>query len=148
MVAVLILLGGYYAATDGVLPALVSAVLPQELRGSGLGLVATAVSLARLVASVAFGWLWFTRGAPAALVAFAMAAPGHRRQRMGFAPSRPGDNRVMTWRGWVLVAVIATAGSAASAYYALAPRRPCPPGVPGTPPAETPRLSVHLRGRS
>jgi hypothetical protein len=73
--AVLILLGGYYAATDGVLPALVSAVLPQELRGSGLGLVATAVSLARLVASVAFGWLWSTRGAPAALVAFAVALP-------------------------------------------------------------------------
>ena len=73
--AVLILLGGYYAATDGVLPALVSAVLPQELRGSGLGLVATVVSLARLVASVTFGWLWSTRGAPAALTTFAIALP-------------------------------------------------------------------------
>jgi predicted MFS family arabinose efflux permease len=73
--AVLILLGGYYAATDGVLPALVSAVLPQELRGSGLGLAATAVSLARLVASLAFGWLWSARGAPAALMAFAIALP-------------------------------------------------------------------------
>ena len=73
--AVLILLGGYYAATDGVLPALVSAVLPPALRGSGLGLVATTVSLARLVASVAFGWLWSTRGAPAALTVFAVGLP-------------------------------------------------------------------------
>jgi Major Facilitator Superfamily len=73
--AVLILLGGYYAATDGVLPALVSAAVPQELRGSGLGLVATAVSLARLVASVGFGWLWTAQGAPAALLAFAIALP-------------------------------------------------------------------------
>jgi MFS family permease len=73
--AVLILLGGYYAATDGVLPALVSAAVPQELRGSGLGLVATAVSLARLVASVGFGWLWTARGAPAALLVFAIALP-------------------------------------------------------------------------
>ena len=73
--AVLILLGGYYAATDGVLPALVSAVLPPHLRGSGLGLVATAVALARLVASVAFGWLWSTWGGPAALAIFAAAMP-------------------------------------------------------------------------
>jgi len=73
--AVLILLGGYYAATDGVLPALVSAVLPPELRGSGLGLVATAVALARLVASVAFGWLWSAWGGPAALAIFAAAMP-------------------------------------------------------------------------
>jgi MFS family permease len=75
VVAVLLLLGGYYAATDGVLPALLSAVLPPELRGSGLGLVATAVSLARLVASIAFGWLWSARGGPTAIVVFAVAMP-------------------------------------------------------------------------
>jgi len=73
--AVLLLLGGYYAATDGVLSALISGALPRELRGSGLGLVATAVNIARLLASVGFGWLWSRRGGPAALMAFAIAMP-------------------------------------------------------------------------
>lgn len=73
--ASLVLLGAYYAATDGVLPALASAVLPPELRGSGLGLLATAVSLGRLGASVAFGWVWSVWGATAALAAFAAALP-------------------------------------------------------------------------
>jgi MFS family permease len=53
------LLGAYYAATDGVLMALASAVVPDELRGSGLALVRTVTSVSRLLASVAFGALWF-----------------------------------------------------------------------------------------
>jgi hypothetical protein len=73
--AILILLGGYYAATDGVLSALVSGALPRELRGSGLGLVATAVNVGRLVASVGFGWLWSSRGGSAALAMFALLMP-------------------------------------------------------------------------
>jgi MFS family permease len=73
--AALLLLGGYYAATDGVLPAMASAALPRDLRGSGLGLVATATSLARLVASVTFGWVWSRWGAASAVTAFAMALP-------------------------------------------------------------------------
>ena len=54
----LILLGTYYAATDGVLMALASATVPEHLRGSGLALLVTATSLAKLVASIAFGALW------------------------------------------------------------------------------------------
>ncbi|MGE0460997.1 MAG: MFS transporter [Vicinamibacterales bacterium] len=73
--ATLILLGAYYASTDGVLPAMASAALPRELRGSGLGLLATATSLARLVASVAFGWLWSQWGTTEAVTAFATALP-------------------------------------------------------------------------
>src|SRR5919198_1022305 len=46
------LLGAYYAATDGVLMALGSAVVPDEVRGSGLALLGTATSVARLLASL------------------------------------------------------------------------------------------------
>ena len=38
------LLGGYYAATDGVLAALASGILPSAPRGSGLALLATATA--------------------------------------------------------------------------------------------------------
>lgn len=58
IVVTLGLLGAYYAMTDGVLAALASGVLPPEVRGSGLGILGTATSLARLVASVLFGLLW------------------------------------------------------------------------------------------
>jgi MFS family permease len=64
------LLGLYYAATDGVLMAFASAVLPAELRASGLALLVTAIGLARLVSSVLFGTLWTTIGIDAALLSF------------------------------------------------------------------------------
>jgi MFS family permease len=54
----LVLFGAYYAATDGVLMALASPTLPENLRTSGLALLTTATSLTRLVASVLFGALW------------------------------------------------------------------------------------------
>jgi MFS family permease len=69
----LFLLGIYYAATDGVLMALASAVVPEHLRGSGLSLLVTATSLAKLVASIAFGALWTAFDARTAVIAFAIA---------------------------------------------------------------------------
>lgn len=66
------LLGAYYAATDGVLMALASAVLPEALRTSGLALLTTATSLARLVASILFGLLWTWWGVEIAVAAFAV----------------------------------------------------------------------------
>jgi MFS family permease len=71
IVAALGLLGGYYAATDGVLMALGSAVIPEEVRGSGLALLRTATSAARLLASLLFGALWTLWGIDAALACFA-----------------------------------------------------------------------------
>ncbi len=68
----LALLGAYYAATDGVLMALASAVLPPALRASGLALVVTATSLARLLASITFGVLWTAFGLQTAVAAFAV----------------------------------------------------------------------------
>jgi MFS family permease len=73
LVAALSLLGAYYAATDGVLMALGSAVIPEELRGSGLALLGTATSLGRFVASLAFGALWTLWGMDAAIATFAVA---------------------------------------------------------------------------
>ena len=64
--------GAYYAATDGVLMAMASAVLPPELRGSGLAAVVTAITLARLLSSVLFGALWTAFGIDAAVLVFAL----------------------------------------------------------------------------
>jgi MFS family permease len=71
LVAVLMLMGVYYASTDGVLAALGSAVLPEDLRGSGLALLATATGLAQLGASIVLGTLWATLGPQAAFRSFA-----------------------------------------------------------------------------
>ncbi|MFD1149058.1 MFS transporter [Saccharothrix hoggarensis] len=53
----LVLHGLFYAATDGVLSARVSGLVPEALRASGLAVVQTGQALARLVSSVAFGFL-------------------------------------------------------------------------------------------
>jgi MFS family permease len=71
LVAILILLGGYYAASDGVLAALGSADLPEALRGSGLALLGTTTGLTRLLGSVVFGALWTAAGMQAAVAVFA-----------------------------------------------------------------------------
>jgi len=68
LLGILGLLGAYYAATDGVLMALASSVVPEDLRTSGLGLLATVIAGGRLVSSLVFGILWAAVG-PAASVA-------------------------------------------------------------------------------
>jgi MFS family permease len=73
LVGTLGLLGAYYAATDGVLMALGSPVIPAPVRGSGLALLRTTTSLARLFASLAFGALWMVWGIHAAFACFAVA---------------------------------------------------------------------------
>lgn len=70
VIVALILLGVAYAATDGVLMALASALLPPDLRTSGLALVTTATNLGRLAASILFGALWTWQGVSAAIWAF------------------------------------------------------------------------------
>jgi MFS family permease len=64
-------LGAYYAATDGVLMALASAMLPASVRGSGLALIVTATSFGRLLASMLFGALWTALSVETAVLAFA-----------------------------------------------------------------------------
>jgi MFS family permease len=70
-VVVLVLVGSYYAATDGVLMSLVARRLPAEVRGTAMGAVQTAVAGGRLLSSVAFGALWWRTSATAALLVFA-----------------------------------------------------------------------------
>jgi MFS family permease len=69
--AAVVLLGAYYAATDGVLAAAASEALPAELRGTGLALLATGTSSARLLASLSFGLVWTWWGSDAGLRVFA-----------------------------------------------------------------------------
>ena len=57
-VVAVILLGLFYAATDGVFAALASAQLPVERRAAGLAAVSTANDVGRMFASILFGWLW------------------------------------------------------------------------------------------
>lgn len=68
----LLLVGAYYAATDGVLMALASVLLPPRVRSSGLGLLTTAVSVGQLLASVMFGALWSAWGMDTAVGIFGL----------------------------------------------------------------------------
>lgn len=70
---VVALLGAYYAATDGVLMAQASTVVPAAQRGSGLALVATATSLGRMGAAIGFGFAWTLWSRKVAVAAFALA---------------------------------------------------------------------------
>jgi MFS family permease len=82
MVAVVIvtLLGGYYAATDGVLTAMTAARLSSARTGTGLSVLMTSINLSRLAASVVFGSVWTFGGTTVAtggylgLLAIAMVA--------------------------------------------------------------------------
>ncbi len=68
VVAVLLMLGTFYAATDGVLAALASQLVPVASRASGISAAQTVVAAARFGASVAFGVLWQFQGLTTALV--------------------------------------------------------------------------------
>jgi len=73
LVLVLFLHGAYYAATDGVIAALVSGITRSEVRASGLAALTTATSLARLAGSVVVGVVWSWRG-PETVVTVALVA--------------------------------------------------------------------------
>lgn len=66
-------LGTYYAATDGVLQALASEHIAPAVRGRGLALVGTVTSVARLLASVSFGWALTSLGREPAVALFGAA---------------------------------------------------------------------------
>jgi MFS family permease len=67
---ILLLQGLYYAATDGVLAALASALLPEQWRTTGLAIMTTGTGLARLLASLGYGALWTYLGPNQALTIF------------------------------------------------------------------------------
>ncbi|MFD9723107.1 MFS transporter [Streptomyces sp. NPDC059072] len=95
VVGVLVLLGLFYAATDGVLMAAAGAVLPAELRTTGLAVLQTAQALARFAGSVGFGAAWTVWGPGPALAAGAcglllsVASAGVRAVFRGRGPRVP-----------------------------------------------------------
>jgi MFS family permease len=73
VVLVLLLLGSFYAATDGVLAALATQSVPEDSRASGIAAAQTVVALARFACSVGFGLLWQLSGRETALWVMAAA---------------------------------------------------------------------------
>ena len=73
LILCLVALGGFFAATEGVMPALAGAMLPEKLQASGLGILTTVVSIGSLLSSLAFGALWFAIGLQSAVIVFAAA---------------------------------------------------------------------------
>jgi len=88
-VCVLVLLGAFYAATDGVLMAAAGPLLPEHLKAGGLAVVQTAQALARFAGSLLFGAGWMYLGPGGAMtvaavglaLAVPVAATFHERRR-------------------------------------------------------------------
>lgn len=97
-VLVLVLLGVYYAATDGVLAALAGGMVAPQVRATAIGTVQTALAAGQLLSSVAFGVLWYTLGRGAALVtvasllAVAVPVAALLLRRAGAAPAPAASN--------------------------------------------------------
>ncbi len=98
LVGVLLLLGVFYAATDGVLMALATPFVPSERRAAGMAVLQTGQALARLVAAAGFGAAWTLWGVGTALTcavaALAAALAGAavllpRTERAGTERPRP-----------------------------------------------------------
>ncbi|MFF4041364.1 MFS transporter [Streptomyces sp. NPDC001816] len=73
VVAVLVLHGTFYAATDGVLAAATADAVPAEHQGAGQALVGTGQALARFTCSLVFGAVWSLWGGRTALAVTAAA---------------------------------------------------------------------------
>lgn len=67
----LVFLGAFYAATDGVLAALTSTLVPTSVRAVGIATTQTVVAVARFASSILFGVLWTTLGRGPAVIVFA-----------------------------------------------------------------------------
>jgi MFS family permease len=87
-VGTLLLLGTFYAATDGVIAAVAGRLVPVQARSSGIAAAQTVVALARMLASAGFGVLWLLLGPTVAmatvatLLVLAVLAAGTRITRL------------------------------------------------------------------
>ena len=94
-VGTLVLLGTFYAATDGVIAAIAGRLVPVQARSSGIAAAQTVVALARMLASAGFGLLWLLLGpaaamaTAAALLGVAILAAATRVVRLDAAPATP-----------------------------------------------------------
>jgi len=69
----LLMLGVFYAATDGIIAALATQFTPAPARASGIAAAQTVVAVCRLFASTGFGFLWFFAGRANAVIAVSVA---------------------------------------------------------------------------
>ena len=58
----LVLLGGYYAATDGILAVLATQFTTSDTRATAIAAAQTVVAIARFISAAGFGILWFAIG--------------------------------------------------------------------------------------
>src|SRR5690606_18863565 len=70
LVVCLSLLALHYAATQGILMAMASEVIPSGRRAAGMAMVATGAGLGKLVSSIAFGAMWQSLGASISVLLF------------------------------------------------------------------------------
>lgn len=70
-VAALVLIGVFYAATDGVLAAIAGRLVDPDARATAIASAQTVVAVARMLASIGFGLLWHTVGRGPAMLAIA-----------------------------------------------------------------------------
>ncbi|MFF3085558.1 MFS transporter [Streptomyces nojiriensis] len=89
VVGVLVLLGVFYAATDGVLMALAAPALPASGRAGGLAVLQTGQALARLLGAAGFGAAWTLWGQRPALWAAALALAGALAAASRILPAAP-----------------------------------------------------------
>ncbi len=71
-VGTLLLLGTFYAATDGVIAAVAGRLVPVQARASGIAAAQTVVALARMLASAGFGVMWLLLGPAVAMMTVAV----------------------------------------------------------------------------
>lgn len=67
------LLGAYYAATDGVIPAMVSQLVDTDIRPSGIAFVTVVIAAARMLSALLFATLYEALGKTSTIVTLAMA---------------------------------------------------------------------------
>ena len=88
-----VLLGAYYAATDGVLAAISGRIVDRSVRASGIATAQTVVAAARFASSLGFGLMWTELGRVRALlivsVMLALAIPVAALLVRGIDPQGP-----------------------------------------------------------
>ena len=167
LILCLVALGGYFAATEGVMTALAGAMLPEKLQASGIGILITVVSIGSLLSSLAFGALWFAIGLQSAVLVFAAALALAILARGAAADALPAGSPAMDSRSKkILAAIVVLCVVGGGAYVAVAalgpnetttdaqPRRRCgagphrPDGAGGRPQGadpQRPRLRARRR---
>jgi MFS family permease len=74
LLTMLVLLGAFYACTDGVLVAMASTVVASDLRTSGIAILTTVAALSAFLASLLFGAAWTWWGPTTAVAWFTAGA--------------------------------------------------------------------------